>query len=181
MTREELEFSISQYLDGTLDEDRRDALEARLAADPEAQEILREERALTTALHGLPALPPVRWDALSDRISGAIDAQLEERVEQASWAMRLRSPRFLALAASVVLAAAVSLKLITGSQQGGGSGVPPVQPTPARWRWSSRARRKNSRREKWLKKSPSAPAAVTRKPRRSRLTPRKSTPAPRAS
>src|SRR5882724_11790544 len=129
MNREELEFSISQYLDGTLDEADRDALETRLATDLEAQQILREERALTIALQSAPAIPDVRWGALADRISGAIDAQLEERFERASWAIRMRSPGVLALAASVVLAAAISLKLMTASHHGAGG--PQIQPTPS--------------------------------------------------
>lgn len=129
MTREELEFSIGQYLDGTLDEDGRVALEARLAADAEVREIVREERALTAVLHGALPVPAVRWDALADRISGAIDEQLQERVERASWAMRFRSPGFLALAASVVLAAAISLKLMTGHRSS--TGPAQVPPAPA--------------------------------------------------
>ena len=64
MTRDELEFSISQYLDGTLPEAQRPALEARLAEDAEAQAILAEERALTRLLRSEP-LPEVRWDGLS--------------------------------------------------------------------------------------------------------------------
>ena len=40
MTRDELEFSISQYLDGTLGARERDALDERLATDAEARALL---------------------------------------------------------------------------------------------------------------------------------------------
>jgi hypothetical protein len=102
MTRDELEFSICQYLDGTLAGPERIALEARLSDDPEAREILRQERTLSAALRA-GNVPAVKWDALAERISGAIEVWTEERVERASWAMRIRSPWVMATAASVGL------------------------------------------------------------------------------
>jgi anti-sigma factor RsiW len=116
MTREELEFSISQYLDGTLAADERLALEARLETDPQAQAILRQEQALTALLRSVPA-PRISWDALAERISGAIDKQLEERVARASWMLRFRSPAILAAVASVGLIAGISLRLLFQARQ----------------------------------------------------------------
>ena len=107
MTPEDLESSISQYLDGTLADDERIALEARLAANPAMQALLEEERALTDLLRSQP-LPDIRWDQLAESISSAIDDQLEERMAQASWWLRMRSPAGLAMAASVLLAIGIS-------------------------------------------------------------------------
>lgn len=107
MTRDELEFSISQYLDGTLPEAQRPALEARLAVDAAAQAILAEERALTRLLRSEP-LPEVRWDRLAESISSAVDAQLDDRVARASWWVRFRLPAGLAVAASALLAIGIA-------------------------------------------------------------------------
>jgi anti-sigma factor RsiW len=107
MTRDELEISISQYLDGTLNDDRRAAVEARLADDPAAQAILAQERALTDLLRAEP-LPEVRWDRLAESISQAIDVQAEQRVARASGWMRFRMPTGLAVAASALLAIGIA-------------------------------------------------------------------------
>jgi hypothetical protein len=112
VTRDELEFSISQYLDGTLADEQRPAVEALLAEDPEAQAILAEERALTALLRAEP-LPEVRWDRLADSISSAIDEQLEERVARASWWMRFRMPAGLAIAASAAIAIGIAAFVLT--------------------------------------------------------------------
>jgi len=129
MTREELEFSVCEYLDGTLGEAERVALEARLASDPEARETLRRERALTAALRE-GAVPEVKWDALAERISGAIDGQLEERVERASWAIRARSPWFMAAAASVGLVLGLAVFFAANQRGGNPGGTGSVTPAP---------------------------------------------------
>ena len=120
MTRDELEFSICEYLDGSLGEAERIALEARLQSDPEAQEILRRERALTVALR-TDRLPEVKWEALAERISGAIDEEMEQRVQRASWAIRARSPWFMAAAASVGLVRGLGV-FFAAHQHGGNPG-----------------------------------------------------------
>lgn len=111
MTRDELEISISQYLDGTLGEDERLAVEARLADDAEAQALLAEDRELTAALRSVP-LPEVHWDRLAESISSAIDDQLAERTERASWWLRLRMPAGLAVAASALLAIGIAVHVL---------------------------------------------------------------------
>ena len=68
----DLEFFISQYLDGTLNDADRRSLEARLDADPEAQALLAEYRKLNASLVSLPQPPAVRWDGLADQISRAV-------------------------------------------------------------------------------------------------------------
>lgn len=116
MTDEDLEFSISQYLDGTLPEDQRAAVEDRLAQDPEAQTLLDQDRRLTDLLRASP-LPDVQWDRFADSISGAIDRQLEDRMAAASWWMRLRIPAGLAIAASALLAIGLAIRMNSGGNQ----------------------------------------------------------------
>ena len=129
MTRDDLEFSITQYLDGTLDEESRLALEARLVEDTEARALLEEHRSLTAALRSAP-LPQVRWEKLAESISLAIDEETEERAARASWAIRaLRNPALVALAASVVLAAGIAIHFLARGPAG--QPTPPVQRTMA--------------------------------------------------
>ena len=118
MTSEQLEFSITQYLDGTLPPEDVGALEARLASEPQARAMLDEHRALTDLLRDQPGpdldwadvaadlsavvtgtvgeqsraadqklnatlkaatpLPAIRWEALSQRISDAVDAAVAD-------------------------------------------------------------------------------------------------------
>lgn len=112
MATEQLQFSISQYADGTLPEDQRLELERVLADDTDAQALLADDRALTDLLRAGP-LPEVRWDRLAESISAAIDEQHEQRVAQASWWMRHRIPGSLALAASVLLAVGLSIHFLS--------------------------------------------------------------------
>lgn len=73
-TRDELEFAISQYLDGTLRPLERDTLEERLAADAEARALLAEYQELNNSLKSLP-VPNVAWDRFAARISKAVEAE----------------------------------------------------------------------------------------------------------
>jgi anti-sigma factor RsiW len=103
MNLEQIEFALSQYLDGTLDDASRAAVEQRLRADPQAQQLLEEYRKLDRALKNVPAAPPmaVRWDRLAERISESVaDRAYANRLSIAwrSWPVRL------AAAAAVLLA-----------------------------------------------------------------------------
>jgi len=86
---EEQTISIAQYADGTLPAVERSRVEALLETDAELQAFLSEERALTTLLRSDP-LPKMDWDALAVRFSSAIDEEIEQRIERASLALRLR-------------------------------------------------------------------------------------------
>ncbi len=132
MAREELEFLISQYVDGTLVEGERVALETRLRGDDEARVLLAEHEALTARLKSVKATAPapaVDWDRLAERISAAVagqsalvaegDAVEESKFEaepsgasdRARW--RIAPARWLiALAASVLLAAGAGIWLL---------------------------------------------------------------------
>jgi anti-sigma-K factor RskA len=106
MNRDELEFSIVQYLDGTLDPAARAEVELRLATDVAARAMLDEHRRLTAVLRS-QRLPEVRWDRLAASISDAIDEQAEERMARVSWILSFRAAGYVAAAASVMLAVAL--------------------------------------------------------------------------
>jgi hypothetical protein len=216
MSPEQLEFILTQYLDGTLAADQVNALERALESDPRAMELRDEHERLTALLRSqglpemdwdelardlsavvtgtvdeeskaedrrlnamfkaVPPLPEVRWDALSARISSAIDSELERgdaedqtldtllrstpmpavnwdrlagqisqaiAVEQGEVEQRQREERpavagrigfvrtasRLALAACVLLAAGVGLRIYMHGNPGGV--VIPVGPAPA--------------------------------------------------
>src|SRR3954469_25365697 len=109
MIREELEFSISQYLDGTLPSEQAAALEERFATDVEAREIFADYQQLNVALQQNLPLPPIDFDSLATKISAAVAN--EELPQRRMFIGTWRRPAALAMAASVVLAIGISLKL----------------------------------------------------------------------
>jgi anti-sigma factor RsiW len=122
MTRDELEFSISQYLDGTLPAADRDALETRLGSDAEARAIYAEYEALQGVLAAAP-VPAVRWDRLAEEISAAVAR--EEMPAQSYKLSRWLRPVRLAVAASVLLAGGIAFTLLRTA------GDPASGPAPA--------------------------------------------------
>src|SRR5258706_15456669 len=74
MTREEMEFLISQHLDGTLSREDEAKVRELLETSAEAQAILGEYQNLDRVLKGSKDLPAVKWDVLAEKISGAVDA-----------------------------------------------------------------------------------------------------------
>ena len=127
MTRDELEFSISQYLDGTLGEHEESALVARLATDSEARALLAEYRGLDRALRAAP-LPAVDYDALGERICDAVAREPEPAQSyRLHW---VKTVSALALAACVVIAAGLGIRRMQ-SPEGPGGGVV-VAPEPTR-------------------------------------------------
>lgn len=123
MRPDELEFSISQYLDGTLAEQERTALEERLKTDAAAQALLAEYRRLDEALCSLP-LPGIRWDRLTHVISEAVEqAEGPAQSYRIDW-RRLSVP--LGLAASVLFAAGIAMHVYLSS--GVGNFPPPPPP-----------------------------------------------------
>jgi anti-sigma factor RsiW len=74
MNRDELEFAISQYIDGALPEEQRAAMEERLRTDPEAAGIEAEYRKLGEVVaRGAGKTPEVRWDRFAECVGQAID------------------------------------------------------------------------------------------------------------
>ena len=74
-TRDQLEYAISQYLDGTLPPVESAALEERFAVDAEAHEVLTEYRALDEALKTALPVPTVAWDRLHAHLSEAVSRE----------------------------------------------------------------------------------------------------------
>jgi anti-sigma factor RsiW len=108
MNRDELEFSISQYLDGTLVAAERDALDERFATDADARAILAEYEALQAALASAP-LPDVKWDRLAAEISASVAR--EEAPAQSHKIGRWLRPANLAIAASLLIAGGIGFSI----------------------------------------------------------------------
>jgi len=74
MTREQLEFQISQYVDGTLSMTEAAALEQVLAGDAEARTMLEDFRRLDVSLkrEDVTRLPEIRWEKLAEHLSAAV-------------------------------------------------------------------------------------------------------------
>lgn len=126
MTRDDLEFSISQYLDGTLAPAARDALETRLGSDAEARALYAQYEALQDVLANAP-LPAVRWDRFAEQISAAMAREPEPA--QSYMLSRWFRPARLALAASVLLAGGIAFSLF---RLGPGATNDPVAAAPIR-------------------------------------------------
>jgi hypothetical protein len=102
-TRDQLEYAISQYIDGTLPPLESAALEERFAVDVEARAILEEYRALDQTLRTALPVPAVAWDRLATLLS---DAVAREEAPVKHYSMRtIRRAAFAALAACVAVAA----------------------------------------------------------------------------
>jgi anti-sigma factor RsiW len=74
MTRDEIEFLISQHLDGTLSREDEAKVRELLNTSQEAQAILAEYQKLDGVLKSAKDLPAVKWDVLASTISSAVDA-----------------------------------------------------------------------------------------------------------
>ena len=110
MNSTELEYAISQYVDGTLPPAERAALEEALAGDPVARATLAEYEALQAALKtALPAPADIDYDALGARISAAVAQEKETPVRHYAMPWVGQSRRALAVAASVLLAIGVGI------------------------------------------------------------------------
>jgi len=110
MDRDDLEFLISQYIDGTLVGGKREALEARLKLDPAARGVLTEYRALDARLKSMPK-PEVRWDAFAERISAAV-AEAEEPAQSYRLSDYRWANRWVGVAAAVVLTAGTAFMVL---------------------------------------------------------------------
>ena len=131
MTRDELEFAISQYLDGTLAEAEEAALDARLAVDADARALLSEYRSLDRVLRASPP-PAVDYDTLAGRISAAVAAQDDPAQSyKLHW---VKTAAALAVAACVVVAAGLGIRRLHDDATPNGTSIagvperPPVEP-----------------------------------------------------
>ena len=102
MDREQLEFRISQYVDGTLSPAEVAALEATLASDAEARAVLEDFRKVDETLKKTEIpLPAVNWDRLAEHISAAVAGE-----DRATTSIPIRAwwVRRVAIAAAVLIA-----------------------------------------------------------------------------
>ena len=118
MTQDQLEFSITQYLDGSLPEAERIALMERLEKDPEARELLEEHRRLDNvfARANLPTFP---LEVFSKQLSEAIAQAPAPEVEPHSLRMPWVGARsWMAIAASVVIASGLAIAILSHGRNG---------------------------------------------------------------
>ncbi len=106
-----LEYAISQYLDGTLSEFDRRVLEDRLAVDAEARLLASEYAHLDTMLRASRAEPTVDYDRFASHLSGLIEQ------EESYVAQPIKMPgawmRYTAVAAALILAIGIGLHFIS--------------------------------------------------------------------
>jgi anti-sigma factor RsiW len=69
MIAEEVEFQISQYVDGTLPAAEMKYVDDLVQSDPEAQKVLADYRRLNGQLAQLRTGSAVKWDLLAAQIS----------------------------------------------------------------------------------------------------------------
>jgi len=118
MTRDQLEFSITQYLDGSLPEAERVALMERLEKDPEAQAMLEEHRRLDGLL-ARATVPAFELEAFSKQLSEAIAQAPAPEAEQRSLRMPWVGVRsWMAIAASVVIASGLAITMLVHGRNG---------------------------------------------------------------
>jgi hypothetical protein len=77
MSPEQLEFILTQYLDGTLSAEQEGAIERALEADPRARELRDEHERLTALLRAEP-LPEMNWDELARDLSAVVTGTVDE-------------------------------------------------------------------------------------------------------
>jgi anti-sigma factor RsiW len=104
MISEQIEFQISQYVDGTLSSAERGAVDQLLADDPQARKLLADYRQLSLQLSKMNAGPSVRWDRLSEHLSAGIDQATAPAV-----AGRIRRPPSFAIQMRIAAAVLVAL------------------------------------------------------------------------
>lgn len=139
MCEEELQYAISQYVDGVLPADQAAALEERFATDAIARQLLAEYRRMDALMDVALPMPEVDWDRMAGKISAAVDQSgfapgmlpvaEEVPVYRMSW-VGLWKP--VALAASLLVCATVAVVLVRQPAQSPVSTpAVAVNPTPA--------------------------------------------------
>jgi anti-sigma factor RsiW len=77
MSPQQLEFAITQYLDGTLPPEDVAALEQRLAEDAAARATLEEHQKLTAMLRAEP-VPALAWDELASDLRAVVTGTVDQ-------------------------------------------------------------------------------------------------------
>ncbi len=119
MLQEELEFSISQYVDGTLvDDASRARVEELLASNVEAREAFHSFQKMDTVLRTAMPLPALDWAAVNASIVSVIDqADEADAAEDAARRSRLKIANrarwvgsFIAVAAAIAVVASLTMR-----------------------------------------------------------------------
>ena len=107
MLESDLEFLISQYLDGTLPADEKGALLRRVETDADARKLLEEYQRLEDVLKAQP-VPELPLQQLNARIAAAVSE--EPATYKMPW---LRYGARIAIAACLVIASIVGVRVLT--------------------------------------------------------------------
>ena len=125
MTTDQLEFAISQYLDGNLPADEEAALVERLATDPAARELFAEYEKLNAVVKTSMPLPVIDWSSFSQQVSSAVERE-EAPVKTFKLPMWIGSA--IAVAACAALTFGIFFMNHSHAPGGGNSSVTLVPP-----------------------------------------------------
>jgi len=148
---EEVEEQISRLAEGNSSPAESRLIEARLSADPQARLLLSEYASLERLFEAVRArpLPAVRWHKLNDHIAQALGIRSAEAERPARAAVNrrttaaeetgvlarignwLRTPQRMAIAACLLVAGAVGIRLISNGNNPAQNGGPGIVATPA--------------------------------------------------
>jgi anti-sigma-K factor RskA len=132
MTRDELEFSLSQYHDGTLGPVERATVDEVLSTDADARAMLAEYARLDALLKRAPGAPELAWDKLQARISSAVhdaEAPAVPTFKIGNWSRVVGG--VVALAAAIAIVVSVTMRNPIAKPQSGGPRVLEVAVGPA--------------------------------------------------
>src|SRR6266487_2313787 len=107
MSRDQLEFAISQYLDGRLPPPETAALEERLAKDADAREMLASYQRLNAVVKTSLPVPQIDFEAFSSQLSDRL-AELEAPVRHYRFTTA-HIGWMSAVAASIIIVAGVTI------------------------------------------------------------------------
>jgi len=126
MTRDELEFSISQYHDGTLPALETRAIEEMLATNAQARDVLAEYQRLDAVMKAAPAMPELDWDRVHAQLSHAVHEVPDEdapavRTYKIGAGMGRGWTRYVGIGAAIAAALAIVATVVFRNEK---------QPTP---------------------------------------------------
>lgn len=119
---EQLEFTASQYVDGTLPADEAAAFEARLAEEPLARQLVDDHRRVTALVRASSSFPKVNWPRLAEHLSDAVAEANEPRTIKLFAQPWIRAVGGLALAACVLIVTSLGLRSYLHPATGGAGG-----------------------------------------------------------
>lgn len=132
MLTEDVEFQISQYVDGTLSRTQRAQVDSLLATDPHARQLLAEFTRLNAHLGQLrtTSAAGAKWDQIARHISTHVDQAeaVDEQVDEPAVAGRIGFANFKWRIAATLLIAATALIVVRQSNRPHGTALPAAAP-----------------------------------------------------